>query len=160
QELEKQQQLLDRATTSDERRSVTEQARHLRQAATRLRDQPDHRAAVLDQRLKDLVGQFDAYARKEAPDNQRELFDQRAAAAENEIKRQSSTSLDRAEEVIDEMQSMYTRLLWEQPAYVVWLFRETAQERYLATDKAVFDNLIQAGEEALARNDISALRRI
>jgi len=51
-------------------------------------------------------------------------------------------------------------LLWEQPAYVVWLFKNTTSERYLATDKTAFDALVTTGDAALSRNDIGELRRV
>ena len=159
-DLEEQHNTLGQATTSDERRSVAEQARHLRQAAANLRDKPEHRAGVLSRRLEDLVGEFGTHVREAADASQTDLFDQRAVAAANEIKRQTPTSLDRAEEIIDEMQAAYFRLLWEQPAYVIWLFKSTTTERYLATDKSAFDVLVTTGEAALARNDISELRRV
>lgn len=158
--IEEQRALLRESTTSDERRSITETVRHLRQSIARVRSREEFRGRLLEQRLDDLVDRFNRWVKPTAPEAQIKRFQEMAVAAANEIRRRIEAGFDHAEAILDEMSRTYYVLLWKQDDYVVETFRGLAGERYLSPDKQAFDLLMSDGESAIKANDIDELRQI
>jgi hypothetical protein len=79
--LEEQRCRLSESSSGDERRSITETVRHVRQEVARLRFHPDHRGRYLEHKLNDLITRYNDNARPERPTPQSERFDQQALAA-------------------------------------------------------------------------------
>jgi molecular chaperone DnaK len=65
--LEEQRRRLSQASSGDERRSITESVRHIRQDIARLRLQPEHRGRYLELKLSDLTGRYNEHARPKNP---------------------------------------------------------------------------------------------
>ena len=159
-ELEEQRRRLSESSSGDERRSITEAVRHTRQEIARLRFHPDHRGRYLEHKLNDLMTRYNDYARPERPTPQSERFDQQALAAMNELRRRTSTAFDLAEIIVEQMEAIYWRTLWEKPEFVRAMFRRTSQERHLSTNNETFDLLVGDGENAIKANDVDELRGI
>jgi molecular chaperone DnaK len=158
--LEEQRRKLKEASSGDERRSITENVRHIRQETAHLRTRPDNRCRYLQHKLDDLERRFNAEARHEPPTPDTERFDRQFIVASNEIQRRTPASLDIAEVILDEMEGLYWRTLWKNKEFVINVFAQCAKQRYLAADKAAFDLLVSDGENAIRANDIDELRGV
>lgn len=160
QKLEEQRRKLSEACSGDERRSITETVRHTRQEIARLRFHPDHRGRYLEHKLDDLIARYNVHARPENPTPQSERFDQQSLAAMNELRRRTTTAFDLAEIIIEHMDLIYWRRLWEKPDYVIAMFRQASQQRHLSKNNETFDLLVGDGENAIKANDVDDLRGI
>jgi molecular chaperone DnaK len=150
---------LEQALDADANRSVTEQARHLRQDVARLVDQPEHRAAALTSDLAELRSGFNYRGREIADPRQIKRFDELADSAAREIAR-GAPGLDTAQQQLDEMRSLMRRLLWCDPSFLAEVFNAVAGESHLAIDPELHARLVEAGRKALLRGDIEGLRDI
>src|SRR6266699_3412252 len=72
----------------------------------------------------------------------------------------SLCSFDLAQIIVEQMETIYWRTLWEKPDFVLAVFRRTAQERHLSTNNEAFDLLVGDGENAIKANDVDELRGI
>jgi molecular chaperone DnaK len=158
--LEEQRRKLTEASSGDERRSITETVRRTRQEIARLRFHPDHRGRYLEHRLSDLIQQYNDHARPENPTTQSKRFDQQSLAAMNELRRRTPTAFDLAQAIVDQMQMIYWRTLWEKSDFVLAMFHRTVQERHLSTNHEAFELLVGDGENAIKANDVDELRGI
>jgi molecular chaperone DnaK len=158
--LEEQRRKLSDSSSGDERRSITETVRHIRQDVARLKFHPDHRGRYLENKLNDLITRYNDYARPENPTPQSERFDQQVLAATNEMRRRTPTALDLAQTLVEQIERIYWQTLWEKPEYVRAIFSRTAQERHLSTNNEAFDLLVGDGENAIKANDVDELRVI
>jgi molecular chaperone DnaK len=160
QKLEAQRRRLGQASSGDERRSITESVRHIRQQIARLRLQPEHRGRYLELKLTDLISRYNEHARPETPTPQSERFDQQAAAASNELKRRTDAAFDLADVILEQMESIYWRTLWQKAEFVGYMFDRASKQRHLAADKGTFDLLVADGENAVKAEDVDELRMI
>jgi hypothetical protein len=158
--LEEQRRKLSEASSGDERRSITETVRHTRQDIARLRFHPDHRGRYLEHKLNDLITHYNDHARPEEPTPQSERFDQQSLAAMNELRRRTPTAFDLAEIIIENMEAIYWRTLWQKSDFVLAMFHRASRERHLSTNNEAFDLLMGDGENAIKANDIDELRGI
>jgi molecular chaperone DnaK len=158
--LEEQRRKLSEASSGDERRCITETVRHTRQDLARLRFHPDHRGRYLEHKLNDLVTHYNDHARPGKPTPQSERFDQQSSAAMNELRRRTATAFDLAQIIIEQMETIYWRTLWEKPDFVLAMFRRKSQERHLSKNTEAFDLLVGDGENAIKANDMDELRDI
>jgi molecular chaperone DnaK len=159
-DLEEQRRKLREASTGDERRSITENVRHIRQEAARVRAKPENRGRVLAYRLVDRIKTYNELARPAEPMPDSQRFDQQAEAASNELKRKTTASFDMAESIIEQMDGTYWRTLWRKADFVAYMFDLVSKQRHLAADKSVFDLLLADGQNALAANDVDELRLV
>ena len=160
QKLEEQRRRLGAASSGDERRSITESVRHIRQQVARLRLQPEHRGRYLELKLNDLISRYNELARPEKPTPQSERLDQQAAAAANELKRRTDAAFDLADVIIDQMDTIYWRTLWQKADFVRFMFDRASKQRHLAANKETFDLLLADGENAVKAGDVDELRII
>ena len=155
--LERQEKELQQAHDAETRRSVTEEARHIRQSISRLKHAPKNRARVLTQKLEELAAEYDRAVRAEADPRSSERVDQLIGTTRAAIQR---SDMQEAERAISEFQKILFRELYQKPAYLIYMFKTMSEERYLATDKALFDRLVEQGMTAIAENDFDGLRRV
>lgn len=160
QRLNRQQETLEHAHDADTRRSVTEEARQIRQSLSRLKHAPENRGLVLMQQLIELSAEYERDVRFEADPRSNERFDQLAATTRAALERGDQSALKEAERALSEMQKVYFQEVYQQPGYLLGIFKALSEERYLATDKELFDQLVQEGLEAVAENDLDTLRGI
>jgi hypothetical protein len=114
----------------------------------------------LELKLNDLITRYNHHARPETPTPQSERFDQQAAAASNELKRRTPAAFDLADVIIEQMEIIYWRTLWQKTDFVVFMFDQASKERHLAASKEVFDLLVADGENAVKASDVDELRTI
>ncbi len=157
--LAQQQDELEQAFDPDTNRSVTEQARHLRQEVAILVDRPEHRAAALTSDLDEIKSAFNYRGREIADARQIKRFDELAQSAAREIER-GAPGLDTARQQLEEMRSVMRRVLWSDPPFLAEIFNAVAEESYLAIDPELHGRLVEAGRNALLRGDIEGLRDI
>jgi len=155
--VEDQRDALAQSDEADTRRSVTEAARAVRQAVSRLRDAPQHRLAVLSRDLRGIKSGFDSDIRKDADPRVADRFDVLSETAERALR---DGDFNNAERTIAQMHVIAQGELWKQSHFVVYIYKELSSERHLAADKRRHDSLVGEGETAIAKNDIDALRRI
>lgn len=147
---------LAQAHDADSRRSVTEEARGMRQELSRLRHAPEHRAAILRQELAEAERTFNEDIRDDADPRVCETFDRLASTVRSAI---SANVLDDAERALKAMDGIVFRELLSQMPYLIQFFRNLAAERYLAVDKALHDLIVDDGETAAEAQDRDALRK-
>jgi molecular chaperone DnaK len=152
-----QRETLVQADDAATRRSVAESALRIRQDIARLRDAPENRAAMLKQQIETLVQDYDRFNREEARVDVTAQFDTLAATARQGVAAGTPSGLRDAELALQQMQTLHGQILWQQPSFIIYVFRSLAQERYLAIDKALHDRLVVKGEACVSRNDIPQL---
>ena len=157
--LESQEHALDTAASADERRSVTEQARHIRQRISRLKNLPENRGNVIETALSELIEHYNSVVREFADAASNRRFDELAESCRAELSRKTEKSLDMADVALSEMRSIHGSNIWQNPGFVIYTFKSLTEERYLSSDKAKFDQLVKEGQEALKANDIDRLRK-
>lgn len=140
---------------ADGYRSITEEARLIRQEISRLRHRPDLRAAVLagdlaetEQRARELTGIMGP----EAHDRIR----QHHATAQQAL---ADSQFKVAERAIDAMRTVLHAALVEQPDFLIRQFQHLSRERHAALDPARFDALVLRGQAAAAARSVPDLRR-
>jgi molecular chaperone DnaK len=156
--MDRQRETLSQSVDADTRRSVTEEARAIRQAISRLKHAPENRADVLLQELAETRETFNWHARKHADATSTERFDRLGVTVGQSVRNGDMAGAERA---LKEMKGILYRELWRNPAYLVYVFKKLSLERHLAVDKALHDELVSEGQRALAANDvIDGLHRV
>ena len=137
-------------------RSITEEARMIRQEISRLRNKPDAKARVLEQQLyeaeqrgRGMSGMLDAAGTREA-DGHLDLA--RRALDERQLQ-----VCDRA---IAAAQAVYNRYYVQNPAAILAHYMHVREQAHLALDRNRFDRLVQQGDVALGAGDHMALRSV
>jgi molecular chaperone DnaK len=158
QRLDEQQEHLEQNHDPDARRQVTETARFVRQELSRLRHSPQYRKTALLAEMNELLKEFNAQARDQAPP---EVIGRMEQLAET-VRRSPGVrdSFEDAELAIDQMRGILYEILLFQPSYLAGIFRSLCETRYLAIDKTLHDLLAKDGEEAIANNDVKGLRKV
>ncbi len=150
---------LDRLRTNDdadEFRSITEEARHIRQDMSRIRHRPDIRAALLN---LDLVETQSLYE-KIADHDQKSSSGRRSklhATADQALSRGDVTT---AETAIDELKSINSQILREIPEFIVGQFEYLATRKHTTVDVALHEKYVVRGKAAISTGDIEDLREV
>ena len=145
---------LAKADGSDVCRAIDEEARHIRQEVSRLRHSPDHRSKVLAadiDRGTDLLAQLVANADSETIARVKQL----TTTAEQSLAR---GDLDTAERAVEDMRTVISAAIVQEPAYIVAAFERASSERYLAIDPDLHDQIVRVGFEAGERGDLDGVR--
>lgn len=150
------QRLLDRMVgnhDAEELRSLSEEARHIRQDASRLRHSPPFRQAALSAELARATQLFDDWS-NEADDTQAARAAQLKSTAKSAIADQDYVTAERA---IEELESVTHEILRRQPAIILGHFEFVAKQRHLATDPNLHDQLVSQGINETEAGDIESL---
>ncbi len=153
----RQKETLSQSVDADTKRSVTEEARAIRQEVSRLKHDPENRAEVLIRDLTETQEAFDRDVREHSDTTSVDSFDRLVGTVQQALK---NGDMQDAERALLEMVGILYRELWRSPAYVIYLFKMVSSERYLTVDKALHDTLVSEGREALTANDIDGLRHV
>jgi molecular chaperone DnaK len=153
--LDQQLERLQMVDDADGYRSITEEARLIRQEISRLRHRPDLRAAVLAGDLADTERRARELTSFMSPESHDRIRQHHATAqqalADNQFKV--------AERAIDAMRSILHATLAEQPDFLIMQFEHLSRERHAALDPARFDALVLRGQAAAAARSVPDLRR-
>jgi molecular chaperone DnaK len=155
--VDRQREALLQSVDAETRRSVTEEARTIRQEISRLKHAPENRGDVLLRELAETQEAFDRDVREHADATSAELFDRLVVTVQQAIKNGDMSGAERA---LREMEGILYRELWRNPGYVLYLFKTLSSERYLSVDKALHDTLVSEGQRAVASNDLDGMRRV
>lgn len=154
----RQERLLDKYGSSDDAedmRSLSEEARHIRQDASRLRHSPPFRSAALSAELARVSRMFEEWS-NEADANQHSRAEQLKATARRGLAEQDYATAERA---IGELDALTVEILQRQPAFILGHFAFVAKQRHLATDGDLHDQLVARGVEEAEAEDIDAVRQ-
>lgn len=106
--------------------------------------------------LSGCVDFFNEHIREYAKPSEITSFDNMSKAALKVINEKSG----KFEDILDEMRGVNFQILWRQDWFVVERFKQFSKEGYRVTDKALFEQLVQVGNEAVKRDDIDTLRKV
>ena len=144
------------AYEADTFRSITEEARMLRQELSRLRHKPRARALELEVRLhqleqhrRELTGRLDQLATQEIEGH---LNTAHSALAEQRF--------GVCERAMEAGERVLARMVVETPGFFAYQFGMLRDQRHAATDKARFDQLVSLGASALSAGDDQRLRKV
>lgn len=154
----RQQRLLDKFGSSDDAedmRSVSEEARHIRQDASRLRHSTPFRKAALAAEMQRVSKMFDEWSHQGDAAVQKRA-QQLKATAKRGIEDQDYATAERA---TNELESLTFDILYQQPDFIVEQFGFVAKQRHLATDPKLHDELVARGLREGESEDVDALRR-
>jgi molecular chaperone DnaK len=161
QRIHRQKQELANSYEADTRRSITEEARTIRQEIAKIRENPANVGLLVSADIQGAVAHFDQEVRPSCTPAVADRYDRLVRQAREEI---ALGKIDDAKRSLSEMRSLTWEELNKQPAFVIASFRKLAQERHLAIDKALHDQVAQAGEASANRHDMngvySAMRQI
>ena len=150
---------MDRLRTNDdadEFRSITEEARHIRQDMSRIRHRPDVRAALLKLDLVETQSLYEKIAehdQKSSSGRRSKLY----ATADQALSRGDVAT---AETAIDELKSINGLVLREIPEFVVGQFEYLAIRKHTAVDAALHEKYVVRGKAAISTGDIADLREV
>jgi molecular chaperone DnaK len=150
---------LSNANDAEDRRKVSEEARHIRQDIARIKSKAENVRFVMrseidhmiEGALKDLVGLLD--------EKTIEQIKRLGSAAREALLDDSKQGLIEARRSIEEMRSLIFTNLAQQPGMWVGLFQDLAEQRHAAIDKEMHDRLVSEGNAFGKANDIDSLRR-
>jgi molecular chaperone DnaK len=158
--LSRQRRALDAASDADSQRSITEEARHLRQELSRLRHAPEHRAAVIAERTRSFKQSYRSLLGGDLDPRVDARFHQIITSAEHYLSIGDKDALDEADRLMDEAEAIRFRELLDRPEFLVALFQKCAEERHLVVDRAEFARHVQRGQRAIAKEDWDELRGV
>ena len=154
----RQQRLLDKYGTSEDpedMRSVSEEARHVRQDASRLRHSAPFRKAALTAELARVATMFGEWAH-EADEGAKGRAEQLKSTAKQGIADQDYATAERA---ISELEAITMEILQRMPEFIVGHFGLVAKQRHFASDPELHDRLVERGIGEAESDDIDALRQ-
>jgi molecular chaperone DnaK len=154
--LSRQRELLTNWHDAEARRSVTEEALHVQQELARLRDAPEHRrAALLDEieRIEDGVANVVEGLDAETVQRLNTLL----SSAREEL---SNGNWKKVRDLVEQAQSNFQKVLFEQPSFILAVFEDVARERHVALDKDLHDQLVAEGHAATEKGDIDTVREV
>ncbi|WP_128082351.1 hypothetical protein [Sphingomonas sp. Ant20] len=137
-------------------RSITEEARHLRQDMSRLRHRSDLRTSVLRSELSRVERAYQ-HTQGFMTEGAQGRFDQQRATAEDALDRHD---IDLAERAIDGMDTLNWAILLSDPTFLAAQFEHLAEQRSASTDPSAFDKLILQGRSAVSQANPEELRRV
>jgi molecular chaperone DnaK len=147
---------LNGAYEADTRRSITEEARNIRQEISKIRESPDNIGALLRAEINAVSTYFSAAIRPRANAAVAERFEKLAHQAREAV---AQGKIADAKRSLAEMRSVSYEELNKDPGFVINSFLKLAQERHLALDKMLHDRTVEAGKASAARQDLNGVQR-
>lgn len=154
----RQQRLLDKYTSSEDpedMRSVSEEARHVRQDASRLRHSSQFQKAALSAELARVSGMFGEWEHQ-ADEGVQGRAKQLQSTAKRSIADQDYATAERA---INELEALTIEIMQRVPEFIVGHFGLVAKQRYFASSAELHDELVERGIREADAGDIEALRQ-
>lgn len=155
--VEEQRANLKTSFEADNRRSIVEEGRAIRQEIARIKNRPENIGAVLTEETDRLVQDYNSIVRAHASRSTNDRFD---ALAEQVREALRHGRPDDARRSHSEMMAIFLTGAKEHPGFQVDMFLAFARERHLAIDKALHDRFVAEGQACIDRNDLDGLRRV
>lgn len=152
--LDRQEELLRSSDDPEVRKSVMEEALHIQQDLSRLRTNPETQRQILIADVDEIEDQVAGMA----PDMEPETL-QRINSLIHSCREQIGyKEYKKANELVEQIRSIISRFLSQQPEFVIGAFKHFAAQRAEALDKTAHDRAVQAGLRALEQQDIEGVR--
>ncbi len=147
---------LSTSVDADTHRSVAEEARRVRQEVALLRLAPANEERVLTKEIDAAEIQFDEL-REDAHPVDADRYEKLLATTRRSIRERD---FDTARNSLDEMRSIRLKVLSESPEFLLVIFKQLAEEKFLAIDEALHERLVVSGIAAVKSNDASELKSV
>jgi molecular chaperone DnaK len=141
----------------DARRQATEEALAVRQEVARLKAAPENQQRVVNHDLVTLEELFESVAEMVTEDALKDRFAQLAATTRRQL---TAGDFAQAASTITQMRSLLFGHLITQPPFMIGHFERLRDEKYMATDKALHDKLVNIGHGCIRQEDWTGLRRV
>ncbi|MGO6719434.1 Hsp70 family protein [Rhizobium ruizarguesonis] len=152
--IEDQHAALATSIDADTHRSVTEEARKIRQEVALRKISPENVKQVVTREVESSEVDFDEL-RDIAEDADIERHDRLVSTARRTVR---EGDFDSARYALDEMRSIRFKIVSSQPAFLVGLFKEIASEDYLAIDRELHERLVGEGIARIDADDVEGLK--
>ncbi|WP_062228474.1 Hsp70 family protein [Aureimonas frigidaquae] len=156
--IDKQRAALEGSWEADTRRSITEEARAIRQDIARVRNRPEFMSHKLGASIRQFRNIYENEVRQFADDRTKARVHRLIEHAEEAVNRGTPSSLKDAEASLKEAWMVIGPVLRESPVFVMGYYESVRNRRELAADKALHDRLVEQAEAAILADDIQALR--
>ena len=150
---------LENAVDGEERRSIAEKIRDIRQKIAAICNDPQNRIANLESKLQETEEHFNQSCREQADEQTCEEFDDNARKVRSELKKSDGNYAD-AKKWVNKMHNIHVRALWENPGFIVSMFKHIAGQEGTAIDAERHSQLVVTGKELLNDNDMDSLRQV
>jgi molecular chaperone DnaK len=151
--------MLQLASDSETRRGISEEGRLIRQDVARIKNRPEFVRAALRSDLDQFVEfAFSVSSLVDAKVNGQIL--RLAGLAKEALNKSGPHAIDDARRSFGEIRGLLFGALAKQPGFWLARFESLAEDRHLAADKGLHDELARAGEVAIRNNDVDAIRNL
>ncbi len=154
--LEGQHAALSTSVEADVHRSVTEEARRIRQEVALLSVSPENIVRVMSRDLNEAESDFDDL-RTLATAEDAERHDKLLVSARRSLR---DNDVEATQLALDEMKAIRLKIFANQPEFLTRIFRDIAEEAYLAVDATLHEALVKEGMERISERDIDGLRSV
>ena len=144
------------STDAEARRAATEEALHIQQELARLRNAPGNRKAVL---MRDLIA-FEEGVAEMIDDVDADLLTKLQMLGIVVWENIANEEWRNAREILDQMQGLFWRSLYQQPRFLIGMFEDLAPQRFAALDKDLHDRLVVSGQSAIVKENVDDLREV
>jgi molecular chaperone DnaK len=151
---------LELATDADTRRGVSEEARLLRQEVARIKNRPEFVRAAVRAEIDQFVEGFALSVSSSLEDRVKTQLQRLAGLARESLTKTGSHAVEDARRSLDEIRSIVFSALAKLPDFWMARFESLAEDRHLAINKQLHDELTREGEAAIQSNNVDALRDI
>jgi molecular chaperone DnaK len=158
--LGRQREALELATDADTRRKISEEGRAIRQEISRIRNKPEFVRAVLRSDLDQFVGEFAAGVSSMVDPKVNTQIHRLAGLARGALNKSGPHAVDDARRSFDEVRGVLFQALAKQPTFWIGRFEGLAEDRHLAIDKTLHDELVRKGEASIREKDIDSIRAL
>jgi molecular chaperone DnaK len=149
-----QRQNLDTSYEADTRRSITEEARVIRQSIAKIKESPENVGALLRGEINAECSYFNQTVRAKSSAAIVERYDRLAQQARDAV---NKGNIEDAKRSLSELRSLRRDEENKQPSHVVDRMLQLARNRHLAIDKTLHDKIVEAGKASAARHDINGV---
>ncbi|MFB9265963.1 Hsp70 family protein [Bradyrhizobium erythrophlei] len=151
---------LELAADADTRRSVSEDARLVRQEVARIKNRPEFVRNSVRAEVDQFVEGFALSVSSVLEERVNTQVQRLAASAREALTRSGPHSVLDAQRSLDEIRSIVFSSLAKLPDFWVARFESLAEDRASAIDKQLHDDLVRRGTAAIQNNDPDTLREI
>ncbi|NRB17504.1 MAG: Hsp70 family protein [Rhodobacteraceae bacterium] len=152
--IERQHASLSMSVDAETHKSVAEESRKIRQEVALLRISPENEERVLNNEVDNAETGFDE-VRDIAQPVDAERHDKLLVTTRRSIR---DGNYDSARRSLGEMQSIRFKVLAESPDFLIEVFKNLAEEKFLAVDNDLHDQHVAEGVEAAKVGNINQLR--
>lgn len=154
--IELQHAALSTSVEADTHRSVAEEARRISQEVALLRLSPENEERVLSKEMDEAEADFDRLRDITQPVDA-ERYEKLLVTARRSIRERDYDSVRRS---LEEMQSIRFKALSESPEFLLAIFKELADQKFLAVDETLHEQHVSEGIEAAKAGNVPQLRQV